>query len=327
VGHKAVQAILDARRDGGPFRDLYDFCERVDLTCVNKAVIEALIKSGAFDRTGAMRRALINVLDRAFELGQEAQHDQKAGQLTMFGGFAGAAPAPPPPIGSEEWTDSEMLAYEKATLGFYITKHPLAQYEDLIRRFSSTDTAGLARLVDGQQVVLGGLVARLRSVPIRTGRSIGKKLCIATLEDFAGSTDVIVFPGQQQDVLPALKPDAVVFVEGAVDRRREAPSIRTARVVPIERARREYAREVVIKLRNAAAAAETLPAIRQLCRTHRGNCQVYFEVASPAGWTALVKARDSAGIDPSEDFVGQVTALVGVQAVLCCGLRGTVSRA
>ena len=326
VGHKAVQAILEARRAGGPFRDLYDFCERVDLTCVNKAVIEALIKSGAFDCTGAMRRALINVLDNAIELGQEAQRDQRAGQLSMFGGFAAAAPAPPPPIGHEEWTDAEMLAYEKATLGFYITKHPLTQYEELIRRFSTSDTAGLERLSDGQQVVLGGLVARVRSVAIRTGRSAGKKLYIATIEDFAGSADVIVFPGQQPDVLPVLKPDAVVFTEGAVDRRREEPSIRTARVVPIERARQEYAREVVIKLCSAPGMTEVLPALRQLCRTHRGNCPVYLEVASPAGWTALVKSRDNVGVDPSDEFVGAVGALAGVQGVLCCGPRGAGSR-
>ena len=327
VGHKAVQAILAARRESGPFRDLYDFCERVDLTCVNKAVLEALIKSGAFDCTGAMRRALINVLDTALELGQETQRDRRAGQLNMFGGFATSSPAPPPPIGHQEWTDSEMLAYEKATLGFYITKHPLTQYEDLIRRFSTADTAGLARLSDGQQVVLGGLVARVRNVPIRTGRSAGKKLCIATIEDFAGSTDIIVFPGQQQDALPALKPDAVVFVEGAVDRRREEPSVRTARVVPIDRVRQEYAREIVIRLGSAAGTAEMLPTLRRLCRTHRGNCPVYFEVTSPVGWTALVKARDNAGVDPSDEFVEQVAALAGVQDVRCCGPRGAVSRA
>jgi len=134
VGHKAVQAVLTARQRGGPFRDLFDFCERVDLTCVNKAVIEALIKSGAFDCTGAARRALMNVLDKAIELGQEAQRDRRAGQLSMFGGL-GDWSASSPPITGEEWSESEMLAYEKAALGFYITKHPLTQYQELIRQF------------------------------------------------------------------------------------------------------------------------------------------------------------------------------------------------
>jgi len=325
VGHKAVQAILDARRQGGRFRDIFDFCERVDLTCVNKAAVEALVKSGAFDSTGAMRRALMNVLEKAVELGQEYQRDRRAGQLSMFGGF-GAAGGPPPPIGHEEWSDSEMLAYEKGTLGFYITKHPLAQYEDLVRRFSTTDTAGLVRLADRNQVVIGGLVSRVRSVPIRTGRSAGKKMLVATLEDFAGSVDVIVFPDQPDEVRAVLKPDAVVFVEGAVDRRREEPSIRTARVVPIERAQREYAREVLIRLRSGGERLEGLPRIQELCRSHRGTCPVYFEVALPDGSVATVRARESARVEPSEDFLRDIEGTPGVQRVLCCGVRGALGR-
>ena len=149
-------------------------------------------------------------------------------------------------------------------------------------------------------------------------------MVIATIEDFAGSTDVIVFPGQQDETLAALKPDAVVFVEGAVDRRREEPSIRTARVVPILQARREYAREVVIKLRSADLSEAALPAIQRLCQTHRGNCPVYFEVTSPEGWVTLVKGRENAAVDPSEEFVGRLRALAGVQGVAHCGPRGVV---
>ncbi len=325
VGHKAVQAILAARRDGGPFRDIFDFCERVDLTIVNKAVVEALIKAGAFDCTGAMRRALMGVLEKALDLGQETQRDRRAGQLNMFAGFQTTGPAPPPPaIGTEEWSDSEMLAYEKAALGFYITKHPLTQHEAVVRRFSTLDTAGMLQAHDGQAIVLGGLVTRVRGVPIRTGRSAGKKLVVVTIEDFAGSTEALVFPDQQAEALPALKPDAVVFIEGAVDRRREEPSIRTARVVPIERAQQEYAREVIIRLRSADESLAVVPRLRELCLSHRGVCPVYFEVCSPQGWTATVKGRDAALVDPSHAFLGRVKALPGVEAVVCCGPRGAV---
>ncbi|MBN2446255.1 MAG: DNA polymerase III subunit alpha, partial [Phycisphaerae bacterium] len=136
VGHKAVVAIQDARAQGGRFSDLFDFCERVDLGAVNKSVVETLIKAGAFDSTGAMRRALVEVMDAAIEQGHAAQRDRQAGQLNMFGGFGGDAP-PAPVIGTQEWSDAEMLAYEKAALGFFITKHPLTQYEQLVRDFST----------------------------------------------------------------------------------------------------------------------------------------------------------------------------------------------
>jgi DNA polymerase-3 subunit alpha len=321
VGHKAVQAILDARQQGGRFRDIYDFTERVDLTCVNKGVIESLIKAGAFDSTGAMRRALMCVAEKAMEIGQEVQRDRRAGQLSMFGNFEQSVAPAPPPIGTEEWSDSEMLAYEKATLGFYITKHPLTQYEPLVRRFSTCDTAGLSNLPDGTQVVLGGLVSKLRSVPIRNGRSAGKKLTVATIEDFAGSVEIVVFPDQQPAILLVLKPDAVVFVEGAVDRRREAPSIRTARVVPIEQARREYAREIVIRLRSGDVTAAAVPQILELCRTHRGACPVYFEVQLADGSIATVKGRESAAVQANDEFLAGVERLAGVEGVVCDGAR------
>ena len=329
VGHRAVQAILQARQEGGPFRDIYDFCERVDLTAVNKGVMEALIKAGAFDGTGAMRRALMGVLESAIELGQGVQRDRQAGQATMFGGFEATTPAPSPPIGTEEWSDTEMLAYEKATLGFYITKHPLAQHKDLVTFFGTATTADLVQLSDEEPpawVVLGGLVSRVRSVPIRTGRSAGKKLVVATIEDFAGSTEVIVFPGQQEEALPALRPDAVVFVEGVVDNRREEPSIRTARVVPIERAPHEYSRDVVIRLRSTDDSVAALSSIHQLCQAHRGKCDVFFEVALADGRVAVIRGCGGARVAPSKEFLADVRALPAVTDVLCCGRGGSAAR-
>jgi len=318
VGHKAVQAILDARRQGGRFRDIYDFSERVDLTAVNKGILEALINSGAFDSTGAMRRALMNVLEAAIEFGQEAQRDKKAGQLNMFGDFGGGAAGPAPQVGTEEWADSEMLAYEKATLGFYITKHPLTQHEDLVRRFSTSRTSDLTRLSDGQQIVLGGLVATVRNVPIKSGRSAGKKLTVCKIEDFDGAVEAIVFPDQQGDALQWLKPDAIVFIEGAVDRKREEPCIRTGRVIPIERARREFTRDVVIRLQSTGSPLETLPQIRDTLQRHKGSCQVYFEISSVEGWTSMVRARSAGGVDANDTLLAELESLPGVTGVSCC---------
>ncbi|MCH7871767.1 MAG: DNA polymerase III subunit alpha, partial [Planctomycetes bacterium] len=143
LGAKAVQAILDSRSDGGRFRDIYEFCERVDLSVVNKAAIESLIKAGAFDKTGAMRRALMETLAGSIEHGQAAQRDKRSGQMSMFAD-AGGEP-PPPAIPSSEWSEAEMLLHEKQTLGFYITRHPLTQHEAIIKRFGTATTADVKR--------------------------------------------------------------------------------------------------------------------------------------------------------------------------------------
>jgi DNA polymerase-3 subunit alpha len=332
IGHKAVQAILDARREGGPLKDIYDFCERVDLTAVNRAAVEALIKAGAFDSSGAMRRALMEVVDQAIELGQQAQRDKKAGQLDMFGDFSAAAPPPPPPIPSIEWTDAEMLAYEKATLGFYITKHPLTQYADLISAFSTTDTAALRQSANNHRgetrtVILGGLVSKVRSVPIRTGRSVGKKLLIAVIEDFVGSIEAVIFPDQLAEAQTLLRPDAVVFVEGSVDRRREEPNLRVNRIIPISAARRVLTRHLLVRLRTTGTASETLPDLRELCESFRGKCPLLLQVTSPEGWITTIRptARGLTTVDPCDQLLHKLDTLVGADNVCCCGPRGAVA--
>ncbi len=353
VGHRAVQAILAARADDGPFRDVYDFCERVDLMCVNKGVIEALIKAGAFDSTGAMRKGLMQALDpaleraaktqrdstdptvsraslmgvveMALEQGQQAQRDRRAGQLNMFAGGGDDGELPPaPPIPWAEWTESEMLAYEKSALGFYITRHPLTQYEDLIRRFSTTDTSGLVRLGDGNQIVIGALVSKVRTTVIRSGRSSGRKMLVVTLEDFSGQVEATAYPEALDTIQPLAKADTVVFVEGAVNRQRQEPSIRIGRVVPVDQAVRTFSRDVVVRLASGPDSLAALPRIHALCQEHRGSRPVYFEVTSPAGWVAMVKGRDDAQVDPSDEFVKSVRSCAGVQDVINCGPRGAV---
>jgi DNA polymerase-3 subunit alpha len=325
LGHKAIDAILTARRKAGRFRDIFDFCERVDLSCVNKAAIEALIKAGAFDSTGAMRRALIEVVDSAVQHGQSMQRDRNAGQMDMFGQFLGGAAAPPPPsIPTIEWSDAEMLAYEKATLGFFITKHPLTQYEQLLRTFSTCDTLGLRQLPADAQVTLGAIISKVRSVPIKTGRSAGKKLLIAVLEDFVGSIEAVIFPDQTPEIQPLLKPDAVVFVQGQVDRRREEPSLRVSRAVPVEAAQRELAQGVLLRVPSSLEPS-SLDRVVTVCGQHRGKAPVFVEIRGGDGWLATIRAGRRTQIDPTDDALRAIGEILGPENVLCCGPRGAVA--
>ncbi|RMF86019.1 MAG: DNA polymerase III subunit alpha [Planctomycetota bacterium] len=322
LGHKAIQAILAARREGGRFRDIFDFCERVDLTVVNRAALEALIKAGAFDSTGAMRRGLMDVLDAAVQLGQQAQRDKRDGQLDMFGEFSAHEPPPAPPIPNHEWSDAEMLAYEKATLGFYITKHPLTQYLDLVERFGTHDTRTIRRAPADARVVFGGLLAKVRGVAIRNGPSKGKKLLIAEMEDLLGSIEGIIFPDQSPELQPLLKPDTVIFVEGLVDRRREEPAIRVERIIPVERAVAELSTDLVVRLRTADADEHLLPQIARLCTRHRGRIPVHFQICSSHGWRATIRGRRDAAVTVSDELLHALGELVGGENVLCCGRRG-----
>jgi len=152
VGVRATESIAREREARGRFRSLFDFCERIDPGVVNRAALEAMINCGSFDSTGAMRKALINAVGRAMESGAAAARDRAAGQMCFFGGFGdtGGPPPPEPSLSTEEWSEAEMLAREKAALGFYITRHPLARFGRLVEAGSTATTAGLNETVRGR---------------------------------------------------------------------------------------------------------------------------------------------------------------------------------
>src|SRR5262249_13200976 len=155
-----------ARAAKGPFRDLFDFCERIDLKVVPRLAIERLIKAGAFDRNGR-RAALTLALPNALQSAGELQQDRKRGQLNFFDmmeangdGTAANGYAELPDV--PEWPDSERLKYEKEALDFYFSSHPLAQHEAELRRFASHHVEQLAKLEANQEVLVGGMLTQVR---------------------------------------------------------------------------------------------------------------------------------------------------------------------
>jgi len=322
VGEKAVEAILAAREQDGPFRSLFDFCERVDLQIVNRSVIEALIKSGAFDSTGAMRKALMDALDRAIEMGSATQRDRRSGQMSFFESFASSAGgqrAGEPALGTEEWTEAEMLSYEKQTLGFYVTSHPLSQHSDLLERYATACTADLTAYEDGAEVVLGGLITNLRIRTTKGGRNAGAKMAVVSLEDLAGQVEALVFPGDLDKWRALLVPEKLVFLRGRVDRRREVPSLRVLEVIPISQARERLTTAVVIRLHCVGTDAGLLERLRDLCRQHRGTCPLFLELITSTELKLTVRCHEQWAVRPSEELLKQAEALVGEEHVVLVG--------
>jgi DNA polymerase-3 subunit alpha len=197
VGEGAVESILAARQKSGRFSSLLLFCEEVDLRACNKKVLEALIKSGSFDFAGLSRRTLFDQLDSTADSAQRSKDEKERGQNSFFGMFAASAPKPATPAAiakGAEWPEDERLRFEKETLGFYITGHPLNRYNDEIRQFAtkgvSTDT--LYRFVD-QQIEIGGIVSQIKKTKIKKGRNEGQMMAKFFLDDQAGSVEVVVF--------------------------------------------------------------------------------------------------------------------------------------
>src|SRR5262249_14955612 len=183
VGEGAVASILGARGEGGPFRSLADFCLRVDLRLNNRKVIDALIKSGSFDSLGRTRRSLAEGLDETVEMAAVERDAREANQSSLFEDeeSVGAHPVDRFPE-LPEWHADEKIKAEKETLGFYITGHPLARFEEEIALFGDTTTERAREKIDEPAKIVG-LVASLKRNQIKRGQNEGKTMARAVLED------------------------------------------------------------------------------------------------------------------------------------------------
>jgi len=218
TGGAAVEAIISARSEGGPFTSLTDFCCRVNMRVVNKRVVENLIKCGAMDSFGARRSQLLSVLDQAIDLGAACQRDRANGQLGLFGDDQtfGMEEINMPLL--PEIPKQTLLQYEKELLGFYVTDHPLSEYKTVMQRFMPLHQfIGETQVQDNQFVRVAGIIS---GCTIKTTKS-GDTMALLTLEDFTGRFPVIVFPKSYQACIRDVFEDNVVSIEGrfSVDER------------------------------------------------------------------------------------------------------------
>jgi DNA polymerase-3 subunit alpha len=193
VGESAIEAILEARKTG-PFLSLFDFCERVDSRRVNKKVMEALVKAGALDFEKRHRRQLFDTVERAAERGASTQRDREIGQSSLFG-LLDSGPAGKQRddyANVDEWTEKEKLSYEKETIGFYVSGHPLDAYQKELRRYARP-IASVSRARQNDKLTVAGVVSVMRERPTKTG----KRMAWVTLEDLSGHVELVCFPGKE----------------------------------------------------------------------------------------------------------------------------------
>lgn len=317
VGEKAVEHIIEARKKIGRFKSLFHFCESVDLRAVNKQVIEALIKAGAFDRLGGHRHQMMAGLEKAMEVGASLQSDKMSGQMNLFGQAAAEVDYAEDHKRLPElapWPELQMLAYEKEVLGFYVTSNPLSQHAEAINDYSTTNTAHLAQ-GNGQgngdkQVIVGGMITKIRYNLTKTGRNAGSKMAVFNLEDLQGQVEVVLFPDTLNEYASLLVEDTVVFVRGKADYRRERANIIASELIPLQRAREKLARGVRIKLDAQAVTKETVQQIRSICQYHKGDRPFQIVIKTDKGKIYATAGKDLT-VNPDVDFCRKMRQLVG----------------
>src|SRR5579883_420980 len=333
LGQSAVEAIIKGRTGGNesepspapaapdsrllapvsPFSSLHDFCERVDLSAVNRRAIESLIKAGAMDSLEGSRSQKFAAIDGAMESGQRVQRDRASGQVGLFGEILAAGPhhaAPLPNV--PDWTDKEKLAGEKEMLGFWVTGHPLDRYADIIAEMATHDTSRLEGLEKNAEVALCGVLTGIS----RKRNKEGKPWAAMTIEDRHGAADAMVFTTSYERLASQIVEDTAVLVRGLALPEDGAPTkISVQDIVALDNVRVDLPSVISIRvwLGRNGNGSDKARALEDLFRRKPGPTQVRFRLEAPRDFSLLLDVE--ARVKPDREFKRAVEEICGENAI------------
>ena len=318
VGENAIRSIIDARQKQGNFKSIFEFCEQVDLRVVNKRVIESLIKAGALDSLGLSPLTAFRGGGQGHRRRAESAARPRLGPARVVRhGCAVLCDSQPRYSSHElpntpEWDEALLLSYEKETLGFYITGHPLAKYAADLNRFSASTTESLAELESGAEVSLGGILTLLKNLKTKKG----DRMAVIQLEDLTGSVEAVIFPDPFQRFEKFLKPDAPLLIKGVLDVEDSGVrKIRVSEIQSIEGLRERMAKSVTVHINLETATQDTAERLQRVLGGHPGEASVIFELEHPKAYLVTFRPNQFVRVKPSAQLVQEVESLCGAGAV------------
>ena len=316
VGSAAVGNLVAEREKNGPYKGLIDFCVRVDAHLVNKKCMEALIQAGAFDWTGLSRARMFSGLEFAMSRADTIRADKASGQINMFDlmGAGGEAESetndedlPEVPL----WPNSEMLAYEKFLLGFYITGHPLDDFSWEAETFATVKPEQVAECEEKSDVRCAGIITEWRKFFNRKGQPMAS----FRLEGLQGSVDTVLFGEAAQKYSDKLHDELPVIVAGSVKFRNEEAQIAIEEVCALEKAPDLYARKASVHLAEAQVNEADLRKLREMLVNHSGVVPLHFCVTFPTGEKVFLDSDSEFKVHPDHAFKHAVEHLFGEDTV------------
>ncbi len=319
VGEAAIEAIIEVLGDE-KFASLFGFCERVDLKKVNKRVIESLIKCGAFDSTGANRSQMMAALEDALDYGQRVQKELLDPQIGLFDGTVNPQVINAPTLPDiEEWSEKQRLAFEKESLGFYVSGHPLKRYEDLIDKFTNANAVSIKELNNGGAVRIGGLIRSTKI--IKTKR--GDLMAFVAIEDLHGAVEATVFSRVYARVSDLLVEDNSVFIQGQVQKDEQSVKILAEKVVAMDKAEETWTASIHFNVEISRTDRDELEKLNGILKKHPGACRAYLHLRSPDKTDSIIALPTTMKLKAGGALTREVNELLGYNAVetLCMAAK------
>ena len=311
VGESAIESIIATRRESGNFKSVFDFCKRVDLRKVNKRTIESLIKCGAFDSMGIHRSRHMDVIDKAISFGGSYQKSKN--QVSIFDTLTPEDQGNPSGLipNIDEWDEHILLKNEKETIGFYITGHPLARFEAVIKKHSQITTKDIAELDDGKEVVICGIITEIKTTLTKKG----DKMAYARIEDMDGFAEVIIFPDTYKASSDILAEDKPVIIIGSINKSDAGFKIKSSKIQDLLTAPVKKDTRVDIRLHSVGLTQDDLKALKGILKEHSGAYPVYIHIISNQK-EYILALDNSMRINPSNNLITAVETRFGKNSIL-----------
>lgn len=303
VGAPVVEAIIKEREENGDFKNIFDFCKRVDAKYVNKKSLEGLIKAGAFSNIEKSRKQLFENMEHILDVTSKEAKDRAMGQVSLFASLGGDSEFENVQyqlVGSDaEYTDKEIQQFEKEFLGFYVTSHPLFSIRDKLPFLMTHRVAELKELKEEEVVTLCGLITATRQIP--TKKDPSKFLRFITLEDLTGKVDCVCFHKKLMEFGEMLIQDNKVVITGKVQHRGDdAISVLIDNVKSVENS------NIVTLSLKRDVKYEELCGIKNILAKHHGDDPVMFKMPPVDGYSAKILTAPIFWVSSTNDLVNHM---------------------
>lgn len=309
VGIAAVGSIIRARNLGGKFKSMPDFLLQIDTRGVNKKVIESLIKCGAMDSFGYNRKTLFTGLDGLIQSTSQIQKMRSSGQTSFFDVLeeqSSEVSVKLPHL--EEWPQLQLLSFEKELLGFYVTGHPLNEYESLIRQYNSVNSRQLVQLSINTNVRLGGIIINIKRMVTKKD---SKRMAIFTLEDLDGPIEAVIYPNSYELYNQYIEENKAVIIKGIAQAKEDKPRIIVSEITPLEGAAKSFTDSVQINIFESQINDDILDRLKGIFKEYPGNSTIKLNINLPNGEKVIMEINSDLKITATQECLLHIEELCG----------------
>ncbi|MBN1498540.1 MAG: DNA polymerase III subunit alpha [Spirochaetes bacterium] len=316
IGDKAIENIVSVRESRGEFQSLKDFLEYIDLSVVNKGVLESLIKSGSLDVLHSNRAQMMTGIDILIDTARQLQNDRKTGQGNLFGVDSPSVQDQAIDLPAvNDWPDHTKLAFEKEIVGLYVSGHPLAKYEKEIRQYSSCSISNLHEKSSENENVKAVLVGIIEETEIRRSKK-DREFAKGILEDMDGAIPVLMFPKNRKKNFDPEEKESfmnrdLVLVSGSVEFEDGKPTtFFINEIIPLKEARKKSISTLHINIDPIGMDDSLIENLKSVLESNKGEVPVYFHVLDHDK-EKIIKAHQCFCINPTDTLIENLSAIVG----------------